>query len=304
MTSSTQLYILKQHIPKQLVIGSLLAATVFTNTTLLAEVMPEAAQGIKITLAKKSSTRPMTVAYVPNFKNYYIADGGLAPMGTETEAPTSQSQIHAYDDAGKYINSARPGYDNRSIYFNANTNKLETITYNISSEVGFSPNTGIYEIKLSETGEVQESSNEIMQFNPAFGYANTMPSYDAVNKRYFAKQGRSAVVFIVDPTLREKVSEITLDLAKAGAAFDDISDSFVAFTGIKGEELLVIDVDHKAALVFDLAGKFVAKSELPKALKLHSQNHFNGLGYANNMLFVFNENEGDFGTYYGFKIQK
>lgn len=289
---------------KTLFISIFSTSVLLTTTSLKAEVLPEAVQGIKIALAKKPSTRPMTVAYVPNVKHYYIADGGLAPMGSEFEAPISRSQIHAYDDTGKYINSAKPGYDNRSIYYNANTNKLETITYNISSEVGFSPNTGIYSIDLSDTGEVKDTSIEIMQFNPAFGYANTMPSYDAANKRYFAKQGRSGVVFIVDPKLREKVSEITLDLAKAGVAFDDISDSFVAFTGVKGEELLVLDIDHKAALVFDVAGKFVAKSALPKDLKLHAQNHYNGLGYANDMLFVFNENEGEFGTYYGLKILK
>ena len=282
----------------------LIVSALLASQALHAEVLPEAVQGIKFALAKKPSSRPMTVAYVPSVKHYYVADGGLAPMASEFESATSKSQIHAYDDAGKYVNSANPGYDNRSIYFNANTNKLETITYNISSEVGFSPNTGIYAININDKGEVLDSSDEIMQFNPAFGYANTMPSYDAANKRYFAKQGRSGVVFIVDPKLREKVSEITLDLAKAGAAFDDISDSFVAFTGIKGEELLVIDVDHKAALVFDVTGKFVAKSALPQALKLHSQNHYNGLGFANNMLFVFNENEGEFGTYYGLKVQK
>ena len=289
---------------KSLMISVFTTAALLTATALQAEVLPEAVQGIKFALAKKPSSRPMTVAYVPSVKHYYVADGGLAPMASEFESATSKSQIHAYDGAGKYVNSAKPGYDNRSIYYNANTNKLETITYNISSEVGFSPNTGIYSIDLADTGEVKESSIEIMQFNPAFGYANTMPSYDAANKRYFAKQGRSGVVFIVDPKLREKVSEVTLDLAKAGAAFDDISDSFVAFTGVKGEELLVIDVDHKAALVFDVTGKFVAKSALPQALKLHSQNHYNGLGYANDMLFVFNENEGEFGTYYGFKVLK
>ncbi len=276
----------------------------FVSQPLQAQVLAEASLGIKIPLAKKSTTRPMTVAYVPSNKHYYVADGGLAPMGSEFEAPMSRSQIHAFDEAGKYVNSAQPGFDNRSIYFNSNTNKLETITYNISSEVGFSPNTGIYAINLGDAGEVKDSSDEIMQFNPAFGYANTMPSYDAANKRYFAKQGRSNTVWIVDPKLREKVGEISLDLAKAGAAFDDISDSFVAFTGVKGEELLVLDVDHKAALVFDVAGKFVAKSELPKDLKLHAQSHFNGLGYANDMLFVFHENEGEFGTYYGFKVFK
>jgi hypothetical protein len=68
--------------------------------------------------------------------------------------------------------------------------------------------------------------------------------------------------------------------------------------------LLLLDIDHKSALVFDLAGKFVAKSELPKDMKLRSQNHFNGLGYANEMLFVYHENEGEFGTYYGFKVLK
>jgi hypothetical protein len=289
---------------KPLLINALVSAAFALSAPVHAQVLTEATLGIKFPLAKKPTSRPMTVAYIPGLKRYYIADGGLAPMGSELEAPASKSQIHAYDETGKYVNSAKPGYDNRSIYYNINTGKLETITYNISSDVGFSPNAGMYAIDLSETGEVKDSSVEIMQFNPAFGHASTMPSYDAENKRYFAKQARSDKVFIVDPKLREKVSEITLDLAKAGAAFDDVSDAFVAYTGIKGEELVLLDIDHKAALVFDLAGKFVAKSELPKELKLRSQNHFNGLGYANGMLFVYHENEGEFGTYYGFKALK
>lgn len=289
---------------KQLLMRALMTSAFVLSPPLQAQVLPEATIGIKIPLTKKSTTRPMTVAYVPTFKRYYIADGGLAPMGSEFEAPVSKSQIHTYDAAGKYVNSAKPGYDNRSIYFNTNTNKLETITYNISSDVGFSPNTGLYSIDLSETGEVKDSSNEIMQFNPAFGHSGTMPTYDAANKRYFAKQGRSDKVFIVDPTVREKIGEITLDLAKAGAAFDDVSDGFIAYTGIKGEEFVLLDIDHKAALVFDLTGQFVAKSDLPKDMKLRSQNHFNGLGYANEMLFVYHENEGEFGTYYGFKVLK
>lgn len=289
---------------QKLLTSTFITSALFASMSLQAQVLPEATLGIKIPLATKPSTRPMTVAYVPDVKRYYIADGGLAPMGSELEAPISKSQIHAYDDTGKYINSAKPGYDNRSIYYNTNTKKLETITYNISSDAGFSPNTGIYSIDISDTGEVKESSTEIMQFNPAFGHSNTMPSYDAANKRYFAKQGRSDKVFIVDPKLREKVGEVTLDLAKAKVAFDDISDCFVAFTGVKGEELILLDVDHKAALVFDITGKFVAKSELPKDLKLHAQNHFNGLGYANDMLFVYHDSEGEFGTYYGFKVMK
>jgi hypothetical protein len=272
--------------------------------TTQAAIFPEAQVGIKIPLTQKPSTRPMTVAYIPSLKRYYIADGGLAPMGSDTEAPVSKSQIHAYDDEGKYVNSAKPGYDNRSIYYNSNSNKLETITYNISSFGGFSPNAGIFSIDLTETGEVKDTSSDVFGFNPAFGDANTMPSYNAGKNQYYAKQGRSCKVLVVDLKAKEPISEINLDLAKAGVAFDDVSDYFVAYTGIKGEEFELLDIDHKAVLVFDLSGKYVGKSELPKDLKLRSHNHLNGAGYANDMLFVYHDSEGEFGTYYGFKVQK
>ena len=287
-----------------LLISSLILSGLATTNTVLAEVLPTATVGIKIPLVKKPTSRPMTVAYIPFLKHYYIADGGLAPLASEYEAAVSKSQIHAYDDTGKYVNSAKPGYDNRSIYYNPNSAKLETVTYNVSSDVGFSPNTGIYALDVAENGEIKDSSNEIFLFNPAFGDSATMPSYDAENNRYFAKQERGNKVFIVDPKQREKIGEITLDFTKAAVLHDDISDHYIAYTGIKGEELVLLDVDNKAALIFDLTGKFVAKSELPKDMKLRSQNHFNGLGYANDMLFVYHETEGEFGTYYGFKVVK
>ncbi|NOT15425.1 MAG: hypothetical protein HOP21_07605 [Methylotenera sp.] len=275
-----------------------------TQLNAYAEILPEAQLSIKIPMIKKSTSRPMSVAYIESYKKYYIADGGLAPMASEFEAAISKSEVHAYDDKGQYVNSAKPGYDNRSIYFNPNTKQLETVTYNVSSDVGFSPNTGIYALDVSETGEIKNTSNEVIQFNPAFGHSGTMPTYDAANKRYFAKQGRSPLVFIVDPKVREKIGEIALDLAKAQVAHDDLSDLFVAYTGIKGEELALLDVDHKAVLIFDISGQYVGKSELPKTLKLRANNHYTGLGYANNLFFVFHENEGEFGTYYGFKVMR
>jgi hypothetical protein len=103
---------------------------------------------------------------------------------------------------------------------------------------------------------------------------------------------------------REHVGEISLALEKAGAVFDGVSDYFVAYTGVKGEELVILDIDHKAILVFNLNGKYVGKSELPKDLKLRSHNHLNGAGYANDMMFIYHESEGEFGTYYGFKVLK
>jgi hypothetical protein len=269
-----------------------------------AEILPEAEIGIKIPLTQKPTTRPMGVAYLPSNQHYYIADGGLAPMGSEFEAPISKSEVHAFTAEGNYVNSAKPGYDNRSLYYNPNSGKLETITYNISSAVGFSPNTGIYSLDVDDKGELLATSGEVAQFNPAFGDAGTMPSYDPASKHYYAKQDRGNIVFVVDAKQREKLQEIKLDFAKAQVAHDDVSDHFVAFTGVAGNELALLDVDHKAVLIFDLNGQYVGKSALPATMKLRSQNHFNGLGYTNGMMFVYHEPEGEFGTYYGFKVVK
>jgi len=267
-----------------------------------ADVLPEAKSEIKITLNKKPTTRPMTIAFIPGQKKYYIADGGLAPLGSETEAPISKSLIHTYDQSGKYLSSTQAGFDNRSIFYNELTYQLTTITYNISSEAGFAPNTGIFSLDLDPQGNLKGTSKEVSNFNPAFGDSATMPSFDSKTNHYFAKQKRSDRVIIIDANDGSKLGEIHLDLKSAGVAFDDLSDSFIAATGIDGEELAILDVDHKAVLVFNTKGGYVGKSSLPKDIKLRAQNHYNGLGYTNDLFFIYNESEGEFGTYYGFKI--
>ena len=106
------------------------------------------------------------------------------------------------------------------------------------------------------------------------------------------------------PAAHLRDGEAVLRAIAAGVAHDDISDLFAAYTGIQGEELLLLDIDHKAILVFSIDGQYVGKSELPKELKLRANNHYTGLGYANQLFFVFHEPEGEFGTYYAFKVQK
>lgn len=272
------------------------------NYSTNADVLPEVKLEVKISLAKKPTTRPMTVAFIPGQKKYYIADGGLAPLGSETEAPISKSLIHTYDQSGKYLASTLAGFDNRSIFYNELTFQLTTITYNVSSEAGFAPNTGIFSLDLDSEGNLKGTSKEVSGFNPAFGDSATMPSFDPKTNRYFAKQKRSGRVIIIDANDGNKVGEINLDLKSAGVAFDDLSDSFIAATSMDGEELAILDVDHKAVLIFNVKGSFVGKSSLPKDIKLRAHNYYNGLGFTNNLFFVYNESEGEFGTYYGFKI--
>ncbi|HQR51302.1 MAG TPA: hypothetical protein PKW44_06670 [Methylophilaceae bacterium] len=267
-----------------------------------AQVLAEALEGMRIPLAARPVSRPMTVAYVPEQARYIIADGGFAAMADEYGNIASKSLIHVYDAKGNYVSSAKPGLNNKTVYFNPNQNRLETVTYNVSSDVGMLPLCGVYSLELDKEGKLTNNSDMLSGPNPAFGDAATFPTYDPAENQYYAKQGRSDRVLVVKLDKREPVREIKLDLAAAGARFDDISDSYVAFTGIPGEELAVLDVDHKAVLVFDLKGKFVGRSALPSAMKLRANNHYSGHGYANGMFFVYHESEGEFGTYYGFRI--
>lgn len=281
----------------------LLTAMLLSNSLAAdAQVLPEAVAELHIPLAAKPTSRPMSVAYVPDYSRYFIADGGLAPIPDGFGIPVSRSEVHVYSAKGEHLQSVRPGLDNRSIYFNQNTNRLESITYNISSGAGFTPNTGIFAIKLDTAGNLTDQTDEVIGHNPAFGEAATMPSFDPAENCYYAKQEKTNKVLIVKAGSRTPTGEIALDFNGAGVRPDDLSEHFAAFTGISGEELALLDVDHKAILVFDLQGKFIGKSALPAAMKLRANNHYNGLGYTNGMFFVYHEPEGEFGTYYGFRI--
>lgn len=282
---------------------SLLAALLLGHSlTSQAHVLPEAVSVMRMPLAVKPTSRPMTVAYDPDYSRYIVADGGFTAMADEFGVVASKSQVHVYDDKGQYVHSAKPGLSNRSVYYNPNQHRLESVTYNASSDMGFAPNTGVFSLEMTKDGRLTDNTETLSQPHKAFGKASTFASYDPVNNQYYCKQEHGNKVLIVKLDKDEPLGEIALDLTAAGAHADDISEYWVAFTGIPGEELAALDVDHKCVLVFDLKGKFVGKSTLPATMKLRANNHFNGHGYTNGMFFVYQENEGEFGTYYGFHI--
>jgi DNA-binding beta-propeller fold protein YncE len=283
----------------------LLCLTILNIGHAHAEINENAELAFKINLTKKPTTRPQTVAYIPSEKKYYIADGGLAARGSDYEAPISKSLIHTYDESGKYIESTRAGFDNRSIYFNEKTSKLETITYNVSTAAGFAPMTGIFSLELDEKGLLTAKSEVVSQPSASFGSAGTMPTYDSKNNLYYAKQEKSNRVFVLDAKSKELKKEIKLDFDTPKVMHHDVASDFVAFTGKPGEELILLDIDHKRFLIYNKDGKYQGSSALPKSLKIRSQNHFNGLGYTlNGYYFIYLDSEGDHGSYHAYKVLK
>ena len=281
----------------------LLCLTILNITNISAEINKNAEFVFKIKLAKKPTTRPQTIAYIPGEKKYYIADGGLAARGSDYEAPISKSLIHTYNEKGQYIESTKPGFDNRSIYYNENNFKLETITYNVSTAAGFAPMTGIFSLNLDKKGLLTGKSEVISQPSASFGSAGTMPTYDSKNNLYYAKQEKSNIVYILESKSKKVKKEIKLDFKTPKVMHHDVADSFIAFTGKPGEELILLDVDHKRFLVYDKNGKYKGASLLPKSLKIRSQNHFNGLGYTlNGYYFLYLDSEGEYGSYHAYKV--
>ena len=284
----------------------LLTCLTFLNSTnIFAEINKDAEFIFKINLTKKPTTRPQTIAYVPAEKKYYVADGGLAARGSDYEAAISKSLIHTFDEDGKFLESTRAGFDNRSIYFNQKTFKLETITYNVSTAAGFAPMTGIFALELDDNGLLTAKSEVVSQPSASFGSAGTMPSHDSRNNLYYAKQENSNLVFVVDAQSKELKKEIKLDFDTPKVLHHDVASHFVAFTEKVGEELILLDVDHKRFLIYNKDGKYQGSSALPKALKVRAQNHFNGLGYTSNgYFFVYIDSDGEYGSYHAYKVLK
>ena len=283
----------------------LVCLVILNSSYTYAEINQNAEFIFKINLAKKPTTRPQTIAYVPGEKKYYVADGGLAARGSDYEAPISKSLIHTFDETGKYIESTRAGFDNRSIYFNEKSLKLETITYNVSTAAGFAPMTGIFSLELDEKGLLTSKSAVVSQPSASFGSAGTMPTYDPKRNLYYAKQENSNRVFVLDGKSKELKKEIELDFETPKVFHHDVASNFVAFTGQTNEELILLDVDHKRFLVYNKDGEYQGSSALPKSLKIRSQNHFNGLGYTiNGYYFLYIDSDGEFGSYHAYKVLK
>ena len=59
---------------KQVFLYAVVALGLPATNLVYAQVLPVAELGLKISLAQKPTTRPMTVAYIPGLKRYYIAD--------------------------------------------------------------------------------------------------------------------------------------------------------------------------------------------------------------------------------------
>jgi hypothetical protein len=102
------------------------------------------------------------------------------------------------------------------------------------------------------------------------------PSYDGKNNLYYAKQEKSNKVIVVDAEEFTAKKTIELDFKTPNVKPFDVASHFIAFTDVKDNELILLDVENKRFLIYDTEGKYKGESKLPKNLKLRSKNYFKG----------------------------
>jgi hypothetical protein len=176
--------------------------------------------------------------------------------------------LEAFSKNGSPLFSSEAYIDVRGLWYNSKTKNLEG---NGAGE------TGIFEIKTDATG-MPESASVLIdgQFQPDFQSVGAFDSkkqliyyfYDGMIHSYKRKNGKLAGSFEITNCPKE---------------FEFINSSTLIFTGRKGEELGLLDIDRKVYL-FDLKGKYRATIELPGDAITNDLFRFS---YANDRIWLY-----------------
>ena len=274
---------------KRIVVLLVALALIVASLSAEAAVLPTAVESIDLPLSTPHST-PVSVTYIPSFSRYYAADAGTGYIA------------RVWDATGTPIGTSAIGPLPASLYFNPNTSLLESVSLDACCTSG--PTTGIQSLTLDGSGNYTGGNTQLLA-GPISGLGSnswTMPSYNPVANRLYARQAGTADVNVVDRATGALINTITLDLAAAGVTAGDVNADFVGFTGVTDEELAIFDFTNRRVLIFNLTGGYVGGSTLPVGLTVDFYDVNFGNGYANGLFFIYDSAVGANGTYRGFQV--
>lgn len=196
-----------------------------------------ATKDITLTFTSDEGTNGSAVVW-DSYRNIYYA----------VIAGNSAYPLESFSENGKPLQSGQTFVDVRGLWYNTKTKNLE----------GNGPGeTGIFNIITNDTG-LPETSNVIIagQFQPDYQSVGAFDSkkqliyyyYDGMIYFYKRKAGKSAG---------------SIEIRNCPKDFESINTTSLIFTGRKGEEFGLLDIDKKVYL-FDLKGNYKATIELPE----------------------------------------
>jgi hypothetical protein len=223
-----------------------------------AQKMYTAKVAVSLKFQSKDGTNASAVTWNPIKKVYYSVIAGNASFPLES-----------YNSAGEQINTEEAGIDARGLWYNSKTKQLEG---NGQGE------TGIFSIKWNTSGKNKEvkiliegKNQPANQCVGAFDSKKQIIYYYSNGKiySYFRKNGKQKSSF--------NITNSQIDL-------ENINSTTVIFTGIKNQELGLLDYYLHKVYLFDLKGKLTAIINLPENASTNNAFRFS---FANNYIWLY-----------------
>jgi hypothetical protein len=234
----------------------------FTLFGAIAQPKTPTSARLKLSLQSEDGTNGCAVVWNPKLRLYYSVIAGNASF-----------PIDIFDESGKWKNVTNAGIDNRGMWFNAKSGRLnghsyqgEIIEWELSGN-GTPENTSI----LVETGPEGQSV-------ATSGKGLIYLYKEGVIEKYSAKGKKSGAINLSDFNA-EKYNAYSM-----------------GFTGVKGYEIVLLNLENTALDFFNLKGKRTASINLPGEVPYAENFRFS---FANNYAWLYDV---DTRTWSGYKV--
>lgn len=234
-------------------------------TMLAAWAQPKTPSGmpLKLSLQSMDGTNGCAVAWNPDKKLYYTVVAG------NVDYP-----IDIFTEAGMWISSLKSGVDNRGLWYNSKSGRLEARS-----------NDGqLYAYSFKENGEPINPEQIRDEVGPADQNVGTF------FKGLVYYYGAGIVTSI---SAKGKKMRIPLTLAADNGGYNRYS---MGFTGVKNYEIVLHNYQNKNLEFYNLKGKKTSTISLPDEIPHAEQFRFS---FANNCVWFYDV---DTRTWSGYKI--
>ncbi len=231
---------------------------------------------LRLEITEEGGANGAAVAWHPLQKKYYTAIAG-----------NSEFPMVVFDAKGNKLfeDGLTTQYDVRGLWYNPFDKALQTNGYD---DYGW----GQYKLfEDGKPGEITDIYEGMLQPTE-----QAVGAYDAAkNMLYFLDEDGSLAQYNVKT--KEFVQSVTLNLGKtkknkdAEGTNEDVLESYnstaLIFTGIKGSEIGVLNIDSREVELYNLAdGYLVSKLKVPETQEVYTMFNFS---YANGIYFFFDK---------------
>ena len=218
----------------------------------------KAAEVLTLEFALSDGTNASAVTWNPDKKVYYSVIAGNASFPLET-----------FDEFGEQINSNEAGVDARGLWYNLKTKQLEG---NGQAE------TGIFTIGFDNSGE--RKSVKILLEGKNQPENQSVGAFDSKKQIiYYYSDGK-----IYSYLRKNGKQKSSLNITNSQIDIGNINATTVIFTGIKNQELGLLDYNSQKVYLFNLKGKHNATINLPENALTNDAFRFS---FANNYVWLY-----------------